>query len=228
MSKKSSKKAAKPLVPGQESNHAGTVYPVEQAELDAQNARLKKAAAAGAGALKSAEAQSSVQPPVSRSLRTAETLNPGVAEPNTEHPLADRGASNGQELAGASTAPKAAPAQTPAPAKAAPQPKPTRRPGKESVAEKAHSPAEAGRVKVNFVLLEPGAKRVSLRGEFNGWSPDATPMKRRDDGHWEASVVLAPGCYEYKFFVDGQWVPDPLARENVWNNHGTLNSVVVV
>ena len=83
-------------------------------------------------------------------------------------------------------------------------------------------------VKVTFVLPEPNAKRVSLSGEFNGWSPEATPMKRHEDGHWETTVSLAPGRYQYKFIMDGQWIPDPLAHENVWNQHGTLNSVVEV
>jgi len=83
-------------------------------------------------------------------------------------------------------------------------------------------------VKVSFVLLDLGAKQVSLSGEFNGWSPNATPMKRESNGHWEASVDLAPGRYHYKFVVDGEWIPDPLAGENVWNQHGTLNSVIEV
>ena len=84
------------------------------------------------------------------------------------------------------------------------------------------------RVKVTFVLLICDAKRVSLSGEFNGWSPDATPMRRHSDGHWETTVDLAPGRYEYKFVVNGEWIPDPLAHEHVWNRHGTLNSVIEV
>jgi 1,4-alpha-glucan branching enzyme len=83
-------------------------------------------------------------------------------------------------------------------------------------------------VNVKFVLLDLGAKQVSLSGDFNGWSPSATPMKRNDDGHWEATVALAPGRYEYKFVLGGDWIPDPLARQNVWNSRGTLNSVVEV
>ena len=47
-------------------------------------------------------------------------------------------------------------------------------------------------------------------------------------GTWETTVELAPGRYQYKFVVDGQWIPDPLAHDNVWNQHGTLNSVVEV
>jgi len=84
------------------------------------------------------------------------------------------------------------------------------------------------RVKVPFVLPEPAAERVSLSGEFNGWSPDRHPMKRQENGHWAATVELAPGRYEYKYVRDGEWIPDPLAQEHVWNRYGTLNSVLEV
>ena len=94
--------------------------------------------------------------------------------------------------------------------------------------ETAVKPTAPQTVKVTFVLLEPGAKQVFLCGEFNGWASDATPMKRDDAGHWETTLALAPGRHEYKFLVDGNWKHDPLARVNVWNQNGTLNSVAQV
>jgi hypothetical protein len=229
MSKKSSKKAANQLVPGQESKHASAAYPVEQAELDAQNARLKKAALAGAGALKPPAAQPPTEAaPGAKPLPMAETLRPSSDAPKAEPTLPQAAASPSQKAAIAATAPKTPVAPASTPLKPAAQPKPTKEQQKPALAERTQLPADPSRVKVTFALLEPAAKHVSVRGDFNGWSPDATPMKRHDDGHWETSVSLAPGRYEYKFFVDGQWVPDPLARENVWNHHGTLNSIVVV
>ena len=83
-------------------------------------------------------------------------------------------------------------------------------------------------VNVTFVLHEPGAKQVFLCGDFNGWASDATPMKRQADGHWETTVALPPGRHKYKFAVDGNWKHDPLARVNVWNQSGSLNSVAQV
>jgi len=53
-------------------------------------------------------------------------------------------------------------------------------------------------------------------------------MKRRNEGHWETTVALAPGRYQYKFLVDGEWLPDPAAQKNVPNEYGSLNSVVEV
>ena len=39
---------------------------------------------------------------------------------------------------------------------------------------------------------------------------------------------MAPGTYEYCFVVDGQWMPDPLARESVPNPFGGRNSILQV
>jgi 1,4-alpha-glucan branching enzyme len=89
-------------------------------------------------------------------------------------------------------------------------------------------PAPTKSVNVRFALLKPNARQVSLCGEFNGWSPAATPMKRQADGHWEATLPLPPGRYQYKFVADGEWIPDPVAQKNVSNEYGSINSVIEV
>ena len=116
------------------------------------------------------------------------------------------------------------------PPKPADQPEPIKAPGKAATVAEAPVVSEVPTVRVTFVLptCPCCAKRVSLSGDFNGWSPDATPMKQYDDGHWETTIELAPGRYEYKFVRDGEWMPDLLARENVLNGYGTLNSVIEV
>ena len=74
-----------------------------------------------------------------------------------------------------------------------------------------------------------GATSVALAGQFNGWSESAHVMRDDTDrGHWSITVSLAPGRYEYKFFVDGRtWWNDPEAPTvpNVW---GSENSYVDV
>jgi hypothetical protein len=92
----------------------------------------------------------------------------------------------------------------------------------------APRPSPAKTVTVRFSLSNPGAKSVSLCGEFNGWSPGATPMAPKAEGCWEATLALRPGRYQYKFVVDGQWLHDPHAQKNVPNPHGSLNSVMEV
>jgi 1,4-alpha-glucan branching enzyme len=52
------------------------------------------------------------------------------------------------------------------------------------------------------------AKTVVLSGSFNGWSTNELVMNKTADG-WELPYVLAGGNYEYKYIVDGKWMPDP-------------------
>jgi 1,4-alpha-glucan branching enzyme len=82
---------------------------------------------------------------------------------------------------------------------------------------------------IRFVLKCPDAKAVRLCGDFNQWSPSSLRMIQRDgSGLWEKHLTLAPGRYEYKFVVDGQWTPDPNNRQEVANDFGSTNSVVEV
>ena len=76
----------------------------------------------------------------------------------------------------------------------------------------------------------PEAERVCVMGEFNSWSPDATPMKRRTNGDFFASLDLAKGrSYRFRYLIDG-W-----KFENDWgadryesNPYGGEDSVVEV
>jgi len=70
------------------------------------------------------------------------------------------------------------------------------------------------------------AKKVALVGSFNAWKP--TTMRKQKDGSYVANVALAPGSYEYKFIVDGQWQLDPDNPSWAPNPYGTMNSVVEV
>lgn len=79
--------------------------------------------------------------------------------------------------------------------------------------------------KVNFSLLAPQAESVSIAGDFNDWNPTSHPMKKDKKGVWKASLKLAPGTYQYRFFVDGEWQSDPSCTDCVENPFGTLNCV---
>lgn len=82
---------------------------------------------------------------------------------------------------------------------------------------------------VRFTLVHPEAHRVALVGDFNGWSPDATPLAgEAREGVWSASVPLPAGRHEYAFIVDGErWVSDPYAS-SVNDEFGTSSSVLRV
>ena len=85
--------------------------------------------------------------------------------------------------------------------------------------------------KVNHVSLElvkPEAKKVFVAGSFNGWTPEKTPLAAIGNGRWVGDLTVNPGRHEYLFVVDGQWVPDPNAKETVQNPFGGKNSVLIV
>ncbi len=83
---------------------------------------------------------------------------------------------------------------------------------------------------VRFSLHNPKAQRVTIAGDFNGWSSSADPLfDREGNGVWTIVLPLQPGRYEYKFIVDGKkWIPDPKNPERVKDGFGGFNSVVTV
>jgi len=74
----------------------------------------------------------------------------------------------------------------------------------------------------------PTAAAISVAGTFNDWRPGAAPMISLGAGRWIKALALPPGTYEYRLVVDGEWMPDPRARETVANPFGGLNSVLRV
>jgi hypothetical protein len=82
---------------------------------------------------------------------------------------------------------------------------------------------------VTFVFRAPGASRVSLVGDFNGWDPQATPLRRATLGdNWIAQVPLERGLHAYAFVIDGSdWAADPSAPL-AETSYGRRNSLVVV
>lgn len=84
-------------------------------------------------------------------------------------------------------------------------------------------------IEVEFAIEAPEAQIVCLAGSFNQWSPDSLPLQRDcENCYWRIRLPLPPGRYEYKYVVDGRWIHDPKASENVANSCGSVNSVVEV
>jgi len=67
---------------------------------------------------------------------------------------------------------------------------------------------------------------------FELWLPTASNWNGKymqmGNGGWVGDVAVNPGKYEYLFVVDGQWLPDPNAKESVQNPFGGVNSVLMV
>ena len=79
-----------------------------------------------------------------------------------------------------------------------------------------------------FTLWAPHANHVSVAGDFNNWDTETHAMKKDKAGIWILSVNLAPGSYQYRFFVDGAWQNDPENADSVPNPFGSLNNLKCV
>ncbi len=85
--------------------------------------------------------------------------------------------------------------------------------------------------KVTFNLPQaaaPDAKTVSVVGEFNNWSPDATPMRRRKDNGFSVSLELEKGrSYRFRYIIDGSKYENDWAADRYQPNpYGGEDSVV--
>ncbi|MHC4446814.1 MAG: glycogen-binding domain-containing protein, partial [Planctomycetota bacterium] len=82
---------------------------------------------------------------------------------------------------------------------------------------------------VRFVQPGPPEQSICVAGDFNLWSPTATPLPYDQDLDAHAAEIDLPaGRYQYRLIVDGRWVPDPYNEQHLRNTHGELNSLVVV
>ncbi len=85
--------------------------------------------------------------------------------------------------------------------------------------------------RVTFSLpAEAGAELAVICGEFNGWDPTATPLKRRKDGSFSTTLWLAAGReYSFRYLLDGwRWENDWAADAYVPGSFGAEDSVVSV
>jgi 1,4-alpha-glucan branching enzyme len=86
----------------------------------------------------------------------------------------------------------------------------------------------ATRPNISLEFVKPGAKQVAVAGDFNDWKPESSPLVQIGNGRWVGDLNVKPGRHEYLFVVDGQWLPDPNAKETVQNPFGGKNSVLTV
>src|SRR5947207_10613236 len=73
-----------------------------------------------------------------------------------------------------------------------------------------------------------GAKEVVITGDFTQWSKDKIRLTPASGGEWTALLELAPGEYQYRLLVDGEWRDHPEAARRVSNPFGTQNCILVV
>jgi hypothetical protein len=84
---------------------------------------------------------------------------------------------------------------------------------------------------VQFVLVAPDAKKVSVVGDFNGWDASHAGFQahHRGGGVWSVTAPVPVGHHRYSFVVDDSlWVSDPNAPRVTDNDYGVDNSAIVV
>ena len=82
--------------------------------------------------------------------------------------------------------------------------------------------------KVTFELRQVDASSVHVAGDFNDWSTSKTPLAKRKDGRFSATVTLPKGtAYRYRYVLDGdRWINDPDADRFEPNDHGTDDCIL--
>jgi hypothetical protein len=71
---------------------------------------------------------------------------------------------------------------------------------------------------------------VSVVGDFNGWDPDAHPLKPRTNGRRSTAVTLPPGSrHAFRYLADGgHFFDDPEADGFEDNGYGGTHGVLVL
>ena len=79
---------------------------------------------------------------------------------------------------------------------------------------------------------DSGASDVRIAGDFNGWVPDKGVRSLiESEGAvrvWTKILQLAPGTYQYRYVVDGEWREDPENPEPDSGAVGRRSSILVV
>ncbi len=88
--------------------------------------------------------------------------------------------------------------------------------------------------KVTFMLpneIAAGASKAALVGDFNGWDPKATRMRKLKTGEFKVTVDLEVGReYQYRYLLDDRkWTNDDAADRYVPSGvPDAENGVVIV
>jgi len=78
-----------------------------------------------------------------------------------------------------------------------------------------------------FKLEAPEGSVVQIAGDFNEWVPESLDFtESQGKALWHKTISLRPGSYEYKYLIDGRWIPDPANDATVKDAYGGVNSLI--
>ena len=81
---------------------------------------------------------------------------------------------------------------------------------------------------IAFAIQWDNAREVVVTGDFTAWSREGLRLTSGGSGRWGTTLKLAPGEYQYRLIVDGEWRDDPRAPRRVPNPYGSENGVLTV
>jgi 1,4-alpha-glucan branching enzyme len=81
--------------------------------------------------------------------------------------------------------------------------------------------------RVEFRFFRPNASDVKVLGTFNEWDGNSLILDPEEDGWWSAIVMIEPGEYRFRYWVDGHWYTDFASYGVEMATHG-WNSVLLV
>ena len=84
---------------------------------------------------------------------------------------------------------------------------------------------------VQFVLVAPAARKVTVVGDFNDWDAAHASFQaeHRGGGVWSVTAPVPMGHHRYSFVVDDSvWVADPAASRTMDRDFGVPSSALVV
>jgi len=82
--------------------------------------------------------------------------------------------------------------------------------------------------RVPLVVKETIAEEVRVTGDFLDWVKEGIRLSHDGTGNWRTFLRLAPGEYQYRLLVDGEWKDHADATGRVANPYGTQNCLLKV
>jgi chromosome partitioning protein len=82
---------------------------------------------------------------------------------------------------------------------------------------------------VEFTMDAPANADVQIAGDFTSWQLETLDLETLQGKKlWRKVFYIKPGSYQYKYMIDGQWIPDPNNGRTVSDNYGGANSLIEV
>lgn len=95
-------------------------------------------------------------------------------------------------------------------------------------AKVVEKPSKSHLKRVPLVAHVGEAEDVRVTGDFTRWSEEGIPLEKGPNGDWNATLKLAPGAYQYRLRVNGEWRDHAEASKRVPNPFGSDNDVLTV